>query len=470
MKKKYIALMPLLLAVLTSTLGSCDSYESETSTSSDCIVTSATLGTLKRIIHTEASDGSDSTYTISFVGASYPLNIDQVNARIYNPDSLPVGTVVSRTVFSAFSTTGVPGIRSLSSNTDSTFTYTDSTDCSVDRLITVYAYDGTSTKTYTLSLNVHTEAADSFNWTRVLDGDATLQTLEGAHRIYHQSGKFLVYGTQSGTPVVLSADEPGNWTVTALPSDFAPTSVVANADVSVLYALSQGDVCTSTDGVAWTAVGATTVPDGLLAVGTTLLAGIKDGAFYSSADGGVTWTADGADEPDYAPTSNLCGLMMPSTTDPETEYFVAAGLDANNDSAAWRRAIDLTGTYTFDWYYMTPIANYEENYRRLTEPTMVSYDDCSVVTGLTTDGLIASIFVSRDNGRTWKDDIIETPVTAATTEGHVSITADSDNYLWIMESTTGSLWRGRYNRLGWEEEQNSFESANKKDLSAGGLD
>lgn len=464
MNKKHFAILPLLIAVITMSLGACsDSSDYDYSTYNDCVVTSATLGTLKRIMHTEASDGSDSTYTVSLVGSYYPLYIDQLNNRIYNADSLPVGTDLTRVVFSTFSTTGVPGIRSLYTDEDSTFTYTDSTDCSVNRLITVYAYDGESSKTYTLSLAVHNEEADTFRWTQVLTDDATLKTLEGAQRLFrHADGTFLVYGTQGGSPVVLSATTPGNWTVTSLPAGIKPASVVANADISRFYALAGDDIATSDDGVNWSSVGAASVPDGILAVGSSTLAGVKDGAFCSSTDGGVTWNTDEADEPAYIPVTDFCGTVVASSTDPQMEYFVAAGLDANGDSVAWRRAMDLTGMYTFEWYYLPAVADYEHNYPHISEATMAVYDESSVVTGLKTDGTPDSLYVSRDNGRTWSAEIIDSPVVGKATNAHVSLATDSDNYIWVLESTTGSLWRGRYNRLGWDEEQTSFESTQKK--------
>ena len=94
MKKYNIqCLVAIILASLTMT--ACDpSSDAEYIPSRDCLITSVTMGTLKRTLHTKGSQGQDSTYTVSVNGALYPIYIDQVENRIYNADSLPVGTNV----------------------------------------------------------------------------------------------------------------------------------------------------------------------------------------------------------------------------------------------------------------------------------------------------------------------------------------------------------------------------------------
>ena len=105
----------LVLAVatcgcLTTACNTDNTYDVETS--AECIVTGATLGTLPRTMHTLSSTGEDSTYTVNVSGSYYPLYIDQVENRIYNGDSLPVGTDVTRVTFQRFATVGTAAIRS----------------------------------------------------------------------------------------------------------------------------------------------------------------------------------------------------------------------------------------------------------------------------------------------------------------------------------------------------------------------
>lgn len=58
----------------------------------DTAITSFSLGTLKRTMVTEASDGTDSSYVADVDCSSYDFYIDQLQKEIYNPDSLPAGT------------------------------------------------------------------------------------------------------------------------------------------------------------------------------------------------------------------------------------------------------------------------------------------------------------------------------------------------------------------------------------------
>ena len=59
---------------------------------SDTAITSFSLGTLNRTMWTKSSTGADSSYVEEIDGSDYHFYIDQAGRRIYNPDSLPVGT------------------------------------------------------------------------------------------------------------------------------------------------------------------------------------------------------------------------------------------------------------------------------------------------------------------------------------------------------------------------------------------
>lgn len=162
MKNLKLALLPVLLAMLTMGFGACSSdmeYTSNVDTH-DCALTKITLGTLKRTLQVTA----DSTYTITLNGGYYPLTIDQVNNRIYNVDSLPVGTDVAHVTFATLTSSGVTTIKSLTTGQDTLFATTDSTDFTVPRMLTVNAYDGLAKKHYEVKINVHKEEADSFVW------------------------------------------------------------------------------------------------------------------------------------------------------------------------------------------------------------------------------------------------------------------------------------------------------------------
>ena len=91
---KFFSALALMLMSLTL-LTSCLSDDDEVTVDDHCYISSFKLGTLKRTIHTKATDGSDSTYTVSLDASSFPMDIDQRNLVIENRDSLPYGTRVN---------------------------------------------------------------------------------------------------------------------------------------------------------------------------------------------------------------------------------------------------------------------------------------------------------------------------------------------------------------------------------------
>ena len=104
MIRKIWPLMVVLSAVamLSSCLGNDDDDVDNSYTYyNDAGIVSFSLGTMKQYRDTVAKDGSDSTYFVHIVGKSFPFVIDHVKGQIYNPDSLPFRTDVSRVVVTA---------------------------------------------------------------------------------------------------------------------------------------------------------------------------------------------------------------------------------------------------------------------------------------------------------------------------------------------------------------------------------
>ncbi len=191
MNHKFLTAVATLLLTLSTITGCSDDTDPYGSTSQDCMVSAVSLGTLYRTIHTKDSKGNDSTYTVTVRGAYYPMSIDQINNRIFNADSLPYGTDISRVVFSTFSATGVLGIKALVTGKDSIFTYTDTTnfDTPEPREISVYTSDLLRHRSYTIELRVHQQDGEEWNWQNFgqvnpLHGLTKLRTLVENDSIY----------------------------------------------------------------------------------------------------------------------------------------------------------------------------------------------------------------------------------------------------------------------------------------------
>lgn len=453
MKKTNLTLLLVGLLAVLSVTASCNTDDEQGITASgDCIITSATLGVLKRVMHTKDKAGNDSVYEANVTGSYYPLHIDQLGCRIFNTDSLPVGTDLRRTVFTALNSQGNVGIRSLVTNTDTIFSKTDSTDCSVDRLLTVYATDGVSRRTYTLSLCAHREEADSFVWKQMCTNDAQLARLAPGHRTFVTDGRIRVFGNMDGNAVVVSApvENPTQWTTTALTD--GPDAGTVHRFEDRFIALAGGRIVTSDDGETWTGNGSSFSPDGIAGAATNRIYSVKDGKFYASADG-VTWTAEEADDAEQVPASGAVGITLASATDNTFENILVVGRNAAGAPVVWCKDIDLSGGIAFAWNYLPPVADEAFHCPALTAPSLIAYDRAALLTGNTADGKAAALYQSRDNGRTWSTADFSNPLKGST--AGISMAVDAEQFIWIIGG--GQVWRGRLNRLGWENNSGAFE-------------
>ncbi len=464
MKRLYRPILPLVLALAVG-LSACSSDTTYSSSDdyNEAIITAATVGTLYRYLKTTATDGTDSTYRVAVTGSLYPLSIDQNNALIYNVDSLPVGSRVQRTVFTTLSASGYVTIKSIVDGNDTTFVTTDSTDFTRPRELKVTSYSGASTRTYTMELRVHKEEADSFVWRTSLSGAAELQSLSGAISATTAEGALIVFGTQASGAVALRyADGAQTPDVTALPAGFSVGSVVANAAHTAFYALADGALVSSVDALTWSTVPTSTVPDALIAVSDSVVSAIVGGQYASSTDGGATWTPDGADDIAQLPTVNVRGVVVPSRTDSQVEDFVAVGQTAAGETAVARRTVDLSGVNTFDWFAVTPVAESHLRAPALSEPAAALYDGSTVLFGLTADGAAPALYISEDNGRTWSATTLKQPALPAASAPHVAMTVGTDHFIYVVDASTGTVLRGRHNRLGWDAVTQTIERAPRK--------
>ena len=152
----------MTVAMMMSCLNSSDS---DSTSYTDAAISSFSIGNLQRTIHTTSSTGADSTYTTTVSGALYDFEIDHTGCRIFNPDSLPMGTDVSRVLvtMSAYNN-GTILIKDVASDTLRIYNSTDSIDFTKPRIITALSNDGQGTRKYTVNINVYQEDPNAFVW------------------------------------------------------------------------------------------------------------------------------------------------------------------------------------------------------------------------------------------------------------------------------------------------------------------
>lgn len=463
MRIHRLATLPVALITLFAMFACNTDTDEVVSGSSDCIITGMTLGTLNRYLVTKSSTGEDSTYRVTVNGSLYPLTIDHIHrpdyncdGRIWNRDSLPYGTDVSRIVFSAINTTGGIVIRSLQTAQDTAFTAADSTDFTLPRMVTVYASDGMSKRTYEICINAHHEKGDSLQWHNLGGGHSTALRGMKALSAIARDGKLMVYGTRNDSTLLVSIPYgPGNETSmdewqTGKPDTPLLTDGI-RAVGTTLYAMDKDSAIRSShDGITWTRVATPLRPTALLAGSTDGLSAISDGAFWKSTDA-TGWVEVENDEADSIPASRTASVCMPPRGAGGQEVIVAVG-EKNGHPVVWRRTILSKYDETYPWIHIPAAATNRYNCPALQEPVLFTYDGTACMVGLDAYGQPSPIYSSHDNGRTWIPGEVALPWQAAKVgEHHIVAVSDEYHFIWYIDTLHGDVWRGRHNRLGWSE-------------------
>lgn len=456
-KPTVVSLLSVLVGLLFMTACSEDNDVTIT-TSGRCSITSVTLGGLKAYLHTQNSEGNDSTYLTTISGSYYRMQIDQRERSIYNLDSLPKGTDVSKVVFSQFTADGVIALRTLS-GTDTIYSTSDSIDFTTPRTYVIYATDGSSKKEYTVSVNVHHQEGDEFVWEKRTSGQSVLASLQSPKAVPAGDGRLQVFGLENGDAVLMSTSLPSAtaWERTPLSGSIAGFDPRSIQQVNGrFYANADERLIASSDGLDWSPV-AGGLP--IVAAGTDSLYALYNNSLYSSADG-EHWVLNAADEPGSLPEGNCAAIRIDSRTYDNYEDILLTG-GRGGASVVWKRTIDRLNHNSFPWIYYTP-----SEYNTLTLPvmnstTLVEYDDKVIAFGQGSDRTMYG-YISADGGRTWKDSYYGYSFPDVGRPTEITVATDNDHFVWIVCSGTGDVWRGRLNRLSWEESDGIFERSRKK--------
>ena len=192
------------------------------------------------------------------------FTIDLVNAKIYNADSLPYGTDVSRIV--ANITTRGSSVAELHvprpGQSDTIINYlknsTDSIDFSNGPVrLHLVALDKKTERDYSISVNVHKVKPDSLFWNKLSVnklptnfGNPTVQKT-----ITYKSQALCISGVHPEYTLA-TIDNPANfvWNKTDFSFPFVPNISSLSATDDALYILdNEGNLYTSTEGLIWTA-------------------------------------------------------------------------------------------------------------------------------------------------------------------------------------------------------------------------
>lgn len=412
--------------------------------------------------------------TIRFTvnGTDYPFNIDQKLGIIYNRDSLPVQTDVSK-VSLRITTAGGPvyydkdGTQTLYLSTDS-IDFTKAVNENAALKFKVYSPDQQMSRDYRIWIKVHKQVPDSLTWEEVKGTDFPGLAIAGKQKAVLFNGRIYVFAESSSQAKVTSTSENDgkSWTpLVALngidgKADYSSVIVYDNK----LFIVAEGRVYSSVDGTDWTISSTTGNITTLVtsftnnpAASTRLygqdkkLIGISGNNFVQTTDGKV-WEVISS-IPTGFPVSNFAATPAYLTgTNPDIERAIVMGTVAANDSAAVVWSILSNET---SYAQLSPSA-YTSNYcPRLEDLSLIRYDGfLYAFGGKSADGTIKafqSFYRSNNNGIIWEKvtRYASFPAAFLGNDESFSYLVDSHNFIWIIWSKTGEVWKGRINRLGF---------------------
>ena len=385
---KTLCMLLLTLMVAASCLNS--SNDDTSSLYSDAAITGFSVGTLTRYQHQQTAAGNDTIIKTTVTGGNYQFRIDQINRCIYNPDSLPTGTDVSKVLVSLTTYNGgTVWIQDLEdSETATLFDSSDSIDFTKPRNFIIFANNGKGHNDYNISINVHQQEGDVMTWQLTdeayMENEESVLLPEGIKQLLGGCSTEQ-YALSTDNKLMVSRDGGTTWQEDLLDED---PSLLPVQDLSLTsYQMGYAD---NTDYV--------------------VLVGNRSTDSYPQEETAVVWRKI-VDNGAYAPEGQWT-YVTPRSNNP---YLLP-------------RMKDLS------------IVKYDDG--------ILAIGGAGI--GGATKTPWSQIYKSRDNGITWKyDNTYQLPSGFNKDATKVKMSTDGKT-LWLHCSGTGQVWRGQLNKLGWE--------------------
>lgn len=248
----------LLLAVLLAcTVGSCKKDKDDTT--STFVYTTSTSSTLVSTFKL------NNTNITSINVSKVFFTIDPERSMIYNADSLPMGTDISKMKAEITFRSPVKSavFHVMDNNKESTdYEYknnsSDSLDFRYGVTLTVTSADGLNTRDYVVKVNVHKQETDTIVWPaserRNLPGAA--DDNYAVSTTHYNEVYWCLLHNNNGYYLSTAANPAGTWDVQTVEWGFEPDARSLSSTSSALYVLDgEGNLYSSTDGATWTATG-----------------------------------------------------------------------------------------------------------------------------------------------------------------------------------------------------------------------
>lgn len=248
-----------MVLLMTISVASCD--DKSTGTTNTVIYGTSTSSVLVQKFSLKSNEkvlkGLDSVY----------FSIDQDRMVIYNADSLPMGTDVSKLLVALTFGTNVSSANFVVSGgkvikDEKTIKYSDTSTDSIDFTgnvtLNVTSQDGATSRSYRVMVNVHQTEADSlmFPLTERRDLPAAADENYSVGMAQFDGQYYSLVHNSNGRYVATAATPSGKWTCQASALPFVPAENSLAATTDALYVLDvDGNLYQSADGQSWTSTG-----------------------------------------------------------------------------------------------------------------------------------------------------------------------------------------------------------------------
>ena len=419
----------MLLVVAIGVTSCLNSSSSEATLYGEAAITSFNLGNVTRYVH-KTINGKDSLVKTTLSATTYKFTIDQIQHQIYNTDSLPIGTDVSRAlcVIGSRNNSTVFFVDKTDENILRSYSSLDSVDFSTPRKLEVWSSDMKGHTDYTVKVNVHGQDGSLFVWQKMPVSEvlAQLKDVEA----HYWAGTMYLEGRMGDMTQIYRVDDKG-----LVMMDEETTGKLLPPGMKRWIGSTSQEVYGLSD----------------------------DNDLMVSLDGGVTWESDILDDDRHLlPVQDIAFVSYPLYYATNTEYALLVGNrsvgDFPDDKTAmvWRKIVD-NDEYTPEgfWSYLEPAGDMA--LPRMAHMSLVAYDDGILAIGGEdiSEGVFsapyAQFYQSRDDGITWKyNQSYQLPDGFDENATSVGMAVDDDDYLWLFCGGTGQVWRGRLNKLGWQ--------------------
>ena len=165
----------------------------------------------------------------------------------------------------------------------------------------------------------------------------------------------------------------------------------------------------------------------------------KEGDLMVSFDEGDSWVADILDtDRAFLPTENFAFVSYPFAANDSTDYQLLVGTKDNLDHCVvWRKICEFSDFRLLSKWSYLPVEDLNLYKLPYMESLNLVYFNWEVL-AIGDDG---KIYISRDQGITWKTNSAYKLPSLITTN-HLLAMTDDDGYLWLVGKDTGEVWRG----------------------------